>query len=101
MHDEVCIDQGFEAAVRKRLQQGPGMMQATILSYILTTANNWRGPIGRFHLTVDKESTDTLVSLCRDGIRKTGPTTFEWEATDYTPTRDLKMLFVKPFPQEP
>ena len=98
LRDEACIDAAFAAGVTRRLAgQDHGMLGATILTYVLVTANNWRGPIGRFHLTVDKGSADALVSLCRDGIRKTGPTTFEWEARNYTPDRDLTLLFVEPF----
>ncbi len=95
--DEVCMDAAFKAGVRRRLAKvgeyatGTG----TQLDYILTTANTWRGPIGQFHLTVDKESTESIVSLCRDGIHKTGPTTFEWSAQDWTPQRDLSLLFFR------
>ncbi len=95
--DEVCTDAPFIAGVRRRL--GPDEYASTtgyLLRYILTTANSWRGPIGRFHLTVDKGTPDMLVSLCRDGIRKTGPTTFEWQAENWRPTRDLALLFVAP-----
>lgn len=96
-HEAACIDAGFEAAARRKLAGARYQtLSAVILRYILTTANNWRGPIGRFRLTVDKGSTDALVSLCRDGIRKTGPTTFEWEARDYVPDRDLTLLFLRP-----
>lgn len=92
-----CTDDSFLSAARRRLAAAPSeTLSATILHYVLTTANNWRGPIGRFHLTVDKKRTDALVSLCRDGIRKTGPTTFEWDARNWKPTRDLTVLFVKP-----
>ncbi len=95
--DEVCMDAAFKDGVRRRLAKvgeyatGTGVQ----LDYILTTANTWRGPIGQFHLTVDKESTDSIVSLCRDGIRKTGATTFEWSAQGWTPQRDLSLLFFR------
>jgi hypothetical protein len=99
--DAACIDADFAAAARRRMDRTEyRMLGATILDYILVTANNWRGPIGRFHLTVDKGSTDTLVSLCRDGIVKTGSTTFEWEGRDYRPERDLTVLFLSPLPTE-
>ena len=48
----------------------------------------------RFTLTVDKGSPAALVSFCRTGVRKTGPTTFVWEATDYAPDSDLRILIV-------
>ena len=94
---EACIDQSFRRAALARF--GDDEYAATtgwLLRYVLTTANSWRGPIGRFHLIVDKGSPDLLVSLCRDGIRKTGPTTFEWWAENWVPQRDLALLFLAP-----
>ena len=37
-----------------------------------------------------------MISLCADGVKKTGPTTFVVEKTDYTPDRDLEVLVVGP-----
>jgi hypothetical protein len=69
----------------------------------VTTARNWAGCIGRFTLTVDTGRADALVSFCRQGVRKTGPTTFVWEARDYVPDSDLRMLLVSndPHPEVP
>ena len=101
LFDEACIDDSFAAGARRRMAGTEmDMLGATILRYVLVTANNWRGPIGRFRLTVDKGSTDAIVSLCRDGIRKTGPTSFEWEGFDFRPDRDLTLLFLAPLPTE-
>jgi len=101
LFDEACIDADFEFGARRRMADQPyEMLGATILKYILVTANNWRGSIGRFHLTIDKGSTDAIVSLCRDGIRKTGPTIFEWEGRDFQPNQDLTLLFLAPLPTE-
>jgi hypothetical protein len=97
MNDVACMDPPFIAAARRML--GGAQYQATtarVLNYILTTANTWAGPIGRFHLTIDKTDPRWLVSLCRDGIRKTGPTTFEWEAVNWRPEGDLSVLFLAP-----
>lgn len=97
MNDIACMDPPFIAAARRML--GGAEYQATtarVLNYILTTANTWAGPIGRFHLTIDKSDPRWLVSLCRDGIRKTGPTTFEWEAVNWRPEGDLAVFFLAP-----
>ena len=40
------------------------------------TANGWAGPIGKFRLTLDKGAAENVISLCADGVRETGPTTF-------------------------
>ncbi len=50
--------------------------------------------MGEFNLTIDKGSADTILSLCREGLPKTGPTIFQWSATNHVPTQDLKLLFV-------
>lgn len=65
------------------------------LSYVLVTGANWDGPIGDFHLTVDKENPESLASFCGDGFTKTGPTTYEVHKQDFVPTRDLDILIVE------
>ena len=63
------------------------------------TGNNWKGPIGRFHLTIDKLKADNILSMCWDGdLRKTGATTFEAERTNFAPPRDIKLLVLSGSP---
>ncbi|OIQ06434.1 MAG: hypothetical protein AUK60_07835 [Rhodobacteraceae bacterium CG2_30_10_405] len=76
------------------------MGMAWNIEYVLRTANSWAGPIGRFRLTLDKGGKGNVISLCADGIRKTGPTTFVMEKTDFTPSRDLEILVVAPLTQD-
>ncbi|MDH4440581.1 MAG: DUF4424 domain-containing protein [Rhizobium sp.] len=64
------------------------------LSYILMTGNNWFGPIEDFHLTVDKLNPNFIISFCGEGVRKTGPTTFEMHAKDFSPAKDLDILML-------
>ena len=64
------------------------------IAYVLTTGANWAGPIGDFHLTVDKGAPDSLVSFCADGVKKIGPTLFEVRHANFTPTRDLHVLIL-------
>ena len=66
------------------------------IAYILKTGANWAGPIQDFHLTVDKGDAANLVSFCADGVTKTGPTTFDVHATNFTPARDLFILLLSP-----
>jgi len=96
-----CLDEAGLAAIRRLHAQAPdasGHLRAFVVPYIVTTARNWAAPIGRFTLTVDKGSLEAVVSFCRSGIRKTGPTTFRWEAQDYVPDHDLRVLIVLPGP---
>lgn len=94
---DYCIDEGTsEAAAKALAESGHEMMYTHRLSYILQTARNWSGEIGEFRLVIDKRDPYWLISLCLDGIKKTGPTTFEWTATNFVPEKDLKILFLEP-----
>ena len=102
MAEQYCIDESTSRGLVKALAQPPidGEVYAMGLSwniaYILRTANSWAGPIGKFRLTIDKGEARNIVSLCADGIKKTGPTTFVMEKTDYVPDRDLHILIATP-----
>jgi Domain of unknown function (DUF4424) len=94
-----CTDGPFRSAVQSLYRQAnaPNAKIGALeeyLSYVITSGANWAGPIGTFRLVIDKGDT-TLVSFCGDGVRKIGPTTFEMVAKDYTPKRDIDVLFIK------
>jgi hypothetical protein len=80
-----CIDEETSKALAR-------CRKAYRIDYILRTANTWKGPIGKFKLTIDKGQRQNILSLCADGVEKTGPTTFVTEKTDYTPPEDLSIL---------
>lgn len=96
MVEKYCMDDVFLRAARKRQEAmssgGPGYYESRI-SYVLTTGANWAGPIRSFRLTIDKGRPDNLVSFCGENVRRTGPTTFVMEQTDFWPSRDLDILF--------
>jgi Domain of unknown function (DUF4424) len=94
-----CTDGAFTSAVQSiyRKANAPNAKLGAFeeyLSYVITSGANWAGPIGTFRLVVDKGDS-TLVSFCGDGVRKIGPTSFEMIAKDYTPKRDIDVLFIK------
>jgi hypothetical protein len=95
-----CVDDGTGKAIVKALrQEGEGaetynVGMAYYVDYVLTTANTWAGPIGSFKLTIDKGNAKNVISLCVDGIKKTGPTTFVVEKKNFTPTDDISILLV-------
>lgn len=86
-----CIDAGTMRAIEKRRSRIQGQ---SYLDYVLTTAGTWKGAIGTFRMTVDKEDADDIVSFCGEGVRKTGATTFEMVKHDYRPRQDIHILFV-------
>ena len=101
---QFCMDAATLARVRAMMKthkgtpdgMSPGMLNVYETDYILKTANNWNGPIGRFHLTLDKLKPDNTLSLCWDGdLKKTGPTTFEDTRTNFAPAQDIHLLVLE------
>lgn len=93
---DTCPDKSLIAGIHKR--DGEGGWEYNHLSYILTTANNWQGPIKDFRLTLKKRKPSDVFTLCFDGnFKKTDPLTFEFRQADFTPKRDLKILFFRRF----
>jgi hypothetical protein len=66
----------------------------TQVHYVLKTGANWKGPIGRFVLRLEKASAKQKVSLCIDGFKKVDDRTFLLEKADFVPTDDLKVAFI-------
>jgi len=99
-----CMDDGFEKAVLKAAKDskdGYAMLMEQRIEYVLTSGGNWAlGTIGDFKLTIDKGKKENLISFCADGVKKTGPTTFEVAAKDYYPNRDLAILILTPYAWE-
>ena len=87
--EKYCIDEDTSKALAR-------CKAAYQIDYILRTANTWKGPIGKFKLTIDKGQPQNILSLCAEGVEKTSPTTFVIEKTDYTPPEDLRILIATP-----
>ena len=101
MRKNYCFDPAFNQSAQVKLQQSArDILKGYELKYVVTTAGNWMGPIGRFQLTVDKSSPDALISLCAKGIKRAGPITFVLAEDNYSPDADLNVLFVEPLPKE-
>lgn len=105
-YGDYCLDQQGEAGLHHLLKQSQAAAQADpqksagvaaiAVDYVLTTGANWKGPIGSFHLTIDKEDPAGILSLCMSGLKKTGPTTFELEQANFTPKEDIRFVVFKP-----
>ena len=71
-------------------------LQGYQTDFVLKTANNWKGPIGHFQLSLDKLKPDNVLSLCWGGdLKKTGPTTFESTRENFAPERDIRLLVLQ------
>lgn len=95
-----CVDDDLARTVSKAIDAAPDDQKYSVyfenwIHYVLMTGNNWSGPIGKFTLTVDKGAPENLISFCGEGVKKTGPTTFEMTATDFYPRDDLHVMLLK------
>ncbi len=101
--DTFCIDKATETQLRhdfavRKPQKGNAyyMFWASDTGFVLKTANNWKGPIGHFHLTLDKLKPGNLLSLCWDKpLKKTGATTYRSDLRDFAPAQDLRILVLE------
>jgi hypothetical protein len=91
---DTCVDKPTGRAIARVLKPQNGGI-GYVIDYVVTTANTWKGPIGRFRMTVDKGNAKNIVSFCGNGVKKTGPTTFTLERRNYRPQREIKILVVK------
>jgi len=93
-----CIEPEVEIEANRRRQVGAGPdarhFGASDLGYVLTTGANWRGPIGRFRLTVEAPNPADFVFVCLDGARRVAGNRIEAELTDFWPWHDLEILFL-------
>ena len=98
-----CMDAGTVARLKamtgtaqKHPDKNSGMLEAYSTDFILKTANNWQGGIGKFHLVIDKLKPTNVLSLCWDGtLKKTGPRTFVFDAADFHPQQDLAFVVLE------
>ena len=63
--------------------------------YILTTANNWNGPIRKFHVTVLSDASEDIVLTCLPGLKRTGDTRYEVSHSDWRPTAEIELMILQ------
>jgi hypothetical protein len=104
LRTDYCLSREVEQQVGDVLQhltrpEGERYMHRRVIEYILTTANNWQDSIGRFRLSIDTNDRSRFVSSCFKGLRKINPTLYEFTASDFKPSGELKVLFIEPMPE--
>jgi hypothetical protein len=83
-----CVDDAALARLRAKMALTTAMdpyRPMRTIAYVLTTAANWQGPIGRFRLTVAADKADAVVVGCMLDV----------DATDFRPDRELSVAIVE------
>lgn len=89
-----CITKDLQQWIDKQLNAKWDIPTATV-NYILTSGANWQDGIGKFKLTVKKSSADEKISFCGTNVKKVDDLTFVMEKTNFTPTKDLYIIYFK------
>lgn len=87
---DYCLDD----TIKRRLEAYPSPFAGAepfTVGYILTTASNWNGPIGEFHLRI--ANTRSFASLCVPEGLTANSDGESWFARNFVPKADLKVLF--------
>src|SRR3974390_896538 len=85
----------LKSKVSSRQEPGLSLWWRSV-QYILTTANNWSGPIKHFHLEVDSDAPDEILLTCMPSIKQASPTRYEFDALDFRPDHNLDLVILQP-----
>jgi hypothetical protein len=99
--DAFCIDQERRDALLPRIQTATyHSLLGVEIGYVLSTSENWLGPIRHFSLRIEKGKDDVLAT-CWPGLAPAGEDALMFEAEHFQPDRDLRFLLIKPVPIDP
>jgi hypothetical protein len=96
--DSICMDQKLEKAL---MDEGngatavdKGLIRMMWVDYILTTANNWKMPIGQFELIIEGNLQVLRTSLCWDGkLQRKDATHLSAVVKNFVPRKELRVAF--------
>jgi hypothetical protein len=83
-------------ALHPRVDRDKPVLVERRIQYILTTANNWSGPIGSFHLSIVTDAPDDIVLTCMPELKTIAPGRYEVTRTDFHPENELDVLLLQP-----
>jgi hypothetical protein len=97
---EYCVTDEFLRKLDRiagAAQANSAMVQERRVSYVLKTGANWAGPIKEFRLSIDPGGKDRLVSFCAGKLKPSAKEALDFQAADFVPDRDIKLLVVGRF----
>lgn len=95
---EFCIDKAQSKAILSKLKtEQEEMMNGINLRYVVVTAGNWLGPIGKFSMTIDKGDPGAIIATCWKGLKPASPQSLAFEEENFQPEDDVNILLIKPF----
>jgi hypothetical protein len=98
---DACLDKSVKRIIENRVtslsaESDHVYVVERDVEYALGTGRNWKGPIGKFTLLVEKENPEDFISLCFPGKgTKISPTTLEFVQNDFVPPDKLVVYFYR------
>jgi hypothetical protein len=96
---EYCVTDEFLRKLDKVAGDGQAnsaKVEERRINYVLKTGANWAGPIKDFRLSIDPGS-NRLVSFCAGKLMPATKGALQFQAANFTPDRDLKVLIIGRF----
>lgn len=84
----------LKARSPKRADNNAALWEREI-QFILTTANNWSGPIRHFHLSVALDHSEDIFASCTPGMKRTSPTRYDLNLSNFRPKSELDFLMLQ------
>jgi hypothetical protein len=101
-----CVRPGQRKSIAELLSRTPApdgevALLEREIDYILTTANNWSGPIREFRLSIHTDTPDDILVTCMPGIIQSSPTEYRLTRSNFRPDSELKVMIIQMPPPPP
>jgi hypothetical protein len=96
---DYCVSDDFFRKLDKMTGEGQAnsaKIEERRINYVLKTGANWAGPIKDFRLSINPGA-NRLVSFCAGKLLPSSKGSLEYQAANFTPDRDLKILIIGRF----
>jgi hypothetical protein len=90
---EACVPEDFISWMKQNGDMGSDCPWGVWVSYILTTAKNWQGPIKDFNLVIKGRAGQEISSCFSPKLTRTAEGNYELHVKDYVPEKDLRVYF--------
>jgi len=90
--DSFCMSETEKEDARRLLETR--WARAYDLDYVLSTGSNWKGPIGRLTITIQKATPQDVIATCLPGLKSDGDMAESVTLINAKPAEDIRVLFI-------
>jgi len=85
----------IEEGLPKKQKEGGITLTERDIDYILTTANNWSGPIRHFDLAIDTDDPNDIMLTCFPEIKQVSATEYSLHKDNFHPDREIALRILQ------